>query len=170
LSALQTRYPDARHGTVIQRRTSVRDAEPSSNVEQASATLNGTVNPNGSNVTDCHFEYGLTIAYGWNAPCGALPGAGATPVGVSAAAVSGLNPGNAYHYRIAATNTGGVSHGLDRTFNTLVEPSVTSTPNPSIFGTPASETTSTGNFTPTPTRSRALECGQARRMLGHKRA
>src|SRR5207248_7494418 len=36
--------------------------EPASAVAQTSATANGTVNPNGFEVSDCHFEYGPTTA------------------------------------------------------------------------------------------------------------
>jgi PKD repeat protein len=100
--------------------------EPSSDIEQASATLNGTVNPHGSNVTDCHFEYGLTIAYGWNAPCQSLPGAGMIPVAVSAAAVN-LSPDTTYHYRIVATNGQGENTGSDVSFETAFPPATVTT-------------------------------------------
>src|SRR4051812_3266229 len=52
---------------------------------QTTATVSGTVNPNGSEVTDCHVEYGTTVFYGGTAPCTpASPGAGMTDVTVSA--------------------------------------------------------------------------------------
>ena len=60
--------------------------ESASTVTQTSATLNATVNPNNGEVTDCHFEYGTSEAYGSSAPCTPSPGSGGSPVAVSAAA------------------------------------------------------------------------------------
>jgi hypothetical protein len=88
------------------------------------ATLNGTVDPNGVEVTDCEFEYGLTTAYGQTAECAggaAAVGDGATPEPVSAE-VTGLAPGN-YHFRLAASNADAGSKGSDQTF-TIVGPPV----------------------------------------------
>ncbi len=82
---------------------------------QTTATLNATVNPNGGTVSDCHFEYGPTEAYGSSEKCTALPGSGESPVTVSAA-VSGLTVNTTYHFRISATNAGGTSEGADETF------------------------------------------------------
>jgi hypothetical protein len=90
-----------------------------SNITTTSATLNGRVNPNGADVTDCHFEYGTTIAYGLQAPCvPAAPISGSSDVAVSAA-VTGLTPGATYHYRLVAANSGGPANGADVFFRTL---------------------------------------------------
>jgi hypothetical protein len=87
-------------------------------IGKTTATLNGTVNPNGGNVTACTFEYGLTTGYGQTAPCvPASPGAGTSPVPVSAE-VTGLSPNTLYHFRLAATNTSGSANGNDATFTT----------------------------------------------------
>src|SRR5207248_714380 len=64
---------------------------------QTSATLNATVNPNGGTVSDCHFEYGSTSAYGTSVPCASLPGSGSSAVAVSAE-VEGLAPNSTYHF------------------------------------------------------------------------
>ena len=88
-----------------------------SSITRTSATLNATVNPEGAMVSDCHFEYGTTTAYGSSAACSPAPGSGTSPVAVSAA-VSGLTANTAYHFRISATNTVGTSVGSDRTFRT----------------------------------------------------
>ena len=85
---------------------------------QTSATLTGAVRPNGSEVTECKFEYGKTTAYGSSAPCVPMPGSGEKFVEVTAA-VSGLVPNSTYHYRISATNAGGTSKSTDETFQTL---------------------------------------------------
>ena len=81
----------------------------------SSATLNGTVNPNGAS-TNYYFEYGTTASYGsttatWNA------GSGTTDQSV-AASITGLNSDTTYHYRIVATNSEGTSYGNDEIFIT----------------------------------------------------
>ncbi len=89
-----------------------------SDIAGTSATVSATVDPNGGDVTDCHFEYGTTLEYGASAPCLSLPGAGTAPASVSAT-LSGLSPFATYHYRIIATNEGGTSTGEDRSLTTL---------------------------------------------------
>ncbi len=85
-------------------------------VSSAGATLLGTVTPNGS-ATSASFEYGLTTEYGSSAPVAVNPGSGLAPVDVSAT-ISGLIPNRTYHYRLTASNDGGLSAGQDATFNT----------------------------------------------------
>jgi FG-GAP repeat len=87
-------------------------------VAQSTATLNGTVNPDGSEVSECKFEYGTTTAYGSSAPCTPSPGSGTSPVAVSAA-LNGLTTNTIYHFRISAKNAVGTSVGLDQMFKTL---------------------------------------------------
>ncbi len=85
---------------------------------QSEAKLNGTVNPDGQEVTACTFEYGLTTSYGSPAACSTKPGSGTSPVAVSAP-VTGLKSNTTYHFRLAATNSLGTSDGEDQTFTTL---------------------------------------------------
>jgi hypothetical protein len=87
--------------------------EPASETTSTSAKLNALVNPNGSNITDCHFEYGTTTTYGTSVPCSTLPGSGESPVEVSAQ-VSGLTTNTTYHFRISATNSRGTRRGTDQ--------------------------------------------------------
>ena len=87
-------------------------------VTQSSATLAGSVNPNGTEVSSCVLEYGTSTSYTSSAPCSPSPGSGEAPVAVSAVA-HGLEANTAYHFRIVARNAGGTSYGLDRTFKTL---------------------------------------------------
>ena len=109
------------------------EAKPASALTQTSATLNGTVNPEGGEVSKCVAEYGTTTAYGSSAPCSSLPGSGSSPVAVSAS-VTGLTANTTYHFRISATNPGGTSTSTDETFKTL--------PNaPSVEAKPASALT-----------------------------
>jgi hypothetical protein len=84
------------------------------------AMLNGRVNPNGSGVTDCHFEYGRTSAYGKMTRCDQSPvalGTGAMDEPVSAT-TEPLDPNTTYHFRLFASNIGGTAKGKDRTFTT----------------------------------------------------
>jgi hypothetical protein len=81
----------------------------------SSATLEGSVNPAGLTVTDCHFEYGTSSSYGQTVPCAQSVGDGDRAVPVSAT-VSGLTPGTLYHFRLDATNGAGSASGRDETF------------------------------------------------------
>lgn len=87
-------------------------------VTQTSATLNSRVNPDGSNVTACEFEYGKTTSYGTKVACKKLPGSGDAPVLVSAPA-GGLAPNTEYHFRVSTTNGKGTLKGPDIVFRTL---------------------------------------------------
>jgi phosphodiesterase/alkaline phosphatase D-like protein len=123
-------------------------------VAQTSATLNGSVNPNGEQVTDCHFEYGTTETYGTSAPCSPQPGGGLSPVAVSAA-LSGLTPNTTYHFRVVATNGTGTGTGADATFTTPA-----SQP-PTVATSPASgvaQTTGTLNGTVNPEDETVSDC------------
>ncbi len=84
---------------------------------ETSALLRATVNPNGD-PTDWHFEYGETDAYGLTTP-EEDAGGGTAPVAVSAA-VEGLPPGSACHYRVVAVNGLGTSYGADRVLSTEI--------------------------------------------------
>ena len=86
-------------------------------ITSTSATLNGSVNPHGSEVTECRFEYGTTMLLGSSASCTKLPGAGTSAVAVSAPA-TGLEPNTPYYFRLVARNAGGVSSGLEELFTT----------------------------------------------------
>jgi phosphodiesterase/alkaline phosphatase D-like protein len=92
-----------------------------------SATLNAKVDPEGFSVSDCHFEYGPTGAYGDSAPCVPGPGSGSGDVSVHAD-ISALNGGSTYHFRIVAANAqaGGTATGPDQSFTTP-GPAITNT-------------------------------------------
>jgi hypothetical protein len=88
-------------------------------IGQHVATVSGTVNPNGANVTSCLIEYGTGAAYGSQSPCApSAVGAGTAPVPIGANLI-GLQPGTTYHFRLSATSSGGISLGADQTFRTL---------------------------------------------------
>jgi hypothetical protein len=88
---------------------------------ETSATLKGTVNPEGDAITDCQFEYGLTSASGASTPCALPPGSGTHPVPVSAV-ISGLAPGTKYHFRVVATNSAATAEGFESAFTTVSPP------------------------------------------------
>ena len=85
-------------------------------VAQQTATLTGTVAPNGAPTT-YYFQYGPTIVYGATTPV--------TPVAAKmkvSAPVSGLAPATTYHYRLVAQNAHGLTLGTDRSFKTRPQP------------------------------------------------
>ena len=85
-------------------------------ISSVAAVLQGTVSPNGF-ATTAQFEYGLTAAYGSMASVTLSPANGSSVQTVSAS-ISGLQPRQIYHYRLAATNDNGTSTGADMTFAT----------------------------------------------------
>ncbi len=90
-------------------------------VGEETATLNGTVNPEGSarTWTKCEFVYGTSTSYGKSAPCNPKPGAETSAVKVSAA-LTGLEKEKLYDYKlIAAYSNEGKEvavEGTNRTF------------------------------------------------------
>lgn len=90
------------------------------NVLFNTATVNGTVNPNGASST-VNFDYGLTIGYGSNVAGTPSPVNGNSPVAVSAN-IAGLLTGTLYHYRVNGVNAGGTTNGNDMTFTTSAQP------------------------------------------------
>jgi len=95
-----------------------------SSVTGTTATLEGTVDPDGVALTDCRFEYGTDSNYGQDAPC--VPAAGAIPTGSGEVAVSseiaGLDPGERYHFRLVAANADATTDGEGATFATTAAP------------------------------------------------
>jgi hypothetical protein len=116
---------------------------PVSELEPTSATLNGSVNPEGVPLTGCHFDYVTQAAFeatgfsdlssGGEAPC--VPAAGSIPVDSSFhpvhAAASGLQSGVTYRYELFAasdpTQLGGTSSSSTVSFTAPGEPVITST-------------------------------------------
>jgi hypothetical protein len=75
--------------------------------------LSGTVNPNGTTVADCHFDFGTSAAYGTRIPCAQTVGSGTSDLAVSAG-IGSLLPGGTYHFRVVASNLFGTSFGADQ--------------------------------------------------------
>jgi Bacterial Ig-like domain (group 1) len=90
-----------------------------SSITANSATLNGSVNPNGS-ATTAYFQWGTSTNYGNTVPNPALScGSGNNTIGVSVQSLSGLAPSTTYHYRLVASSSAGIAYGGDQTFITL---------------------------------------------------
>jgi len=90
-------------------------------VSATSATLAGTVDPNGFTTT-YHFDWGTTTAYGERSPApDASAGSGSAPSPVTQV-LTGLTPGTTYHFRLVASNCASCSNGTvdgsDMTFTT----------------------------------------------------
>jgi predicted lipoprotein with Yx(FWY)xxD motif len=68
------------------------------------------------NDTHYRFEYGTTTAYGTSVP---VPDgdAGVQSIATVAQAIAGLTPNTIYHYRLVASNEGGIGESSDATFN-----------------------------------------------------
>jgi alpha-tubulin suppressor-like RCC1 family protein len=98
----------------------VAATEAASPVSESSATLHASVNPEGSD-THYHFEYG-TEAENYSASTPSVDaGAGSTSVHVSSA-ITGLQPGTTYHYRVIADSATGTGAGADTTVTTSGTP------------------------------------------------
>ena len=111
-------------------------------VTRSSVIVHGQVNPHGQPVGECEFEYGATSAYGHVAACTPAPGAGSSPVTVSAA-LGGFAAGDTIHYRLAASNENGTSYGVDAAVTLLPALPVVAT------GPPSAVTQSSANLTGT---------------------
>lgn len=87
---------------------------------QSSATLSGTVTPNGL-TTEYYFEYGPTSGYGSIVPTIGDVDPFSSNLYTSypvSHAISGLQPATSYHFRLVATNAKGTTKGPDQTFTT----------------------------------------------------
>jgi hypothetical protein len=88
-------------------------------ITPTSATVNGTVNPEGAS-TNYYFEYGTTTSYGsQTSMAGAGSGTGDVKVSTS---IGPLVPDTTYHYRVVATNSAGTTLGADVSFKTPKPP------------------------------------------------
>ena len=107
---------------------------PPSAIAETTATVTGAVNPQDATLSDCHFEYGPSTAYGRSASCAAPLPAGGSAQAVSAS-LNGLSANTTYHFRLVASSGSGTEATLDATFKTSAPP--LAQPHPSISGIPA---------------------------------
>ncbi|HEX4306463.1 MAG TPA: hypothetical protein VHZ54_10520 [Solirubrobacterales bacterium] len=99
------------------------DTGTATDVHATTATLNASVDPFGSGVTECSFEYGTTTEYDHFADCEGTVGGGSSPVPV-AAELNGLTGGTTYHYRLLVKNADGQLRTQDATFTTEAAPTI----------------------------------------------
>jgi phosphodiesterase/alkaline phosphatase D-like protein len=96
--------------------------EVASNVDTTtSATLNGTINPNGA-TTSVEFEYGTDPSLASNVTsvsAGSLSGSSSSPASVS---ISNLSRGTTYYFRAKGTNSVGSSYGSILSFTPIGPP------------------------------------------------
>ena len=92
----------------------IASTSPATNVSNFSATLNGTVNPNGLS-TAVYFEYGTTTNYGSSTATQNYSGRTTQNVFAN---LSNLSAGATYHFRIVGSNAAGTTNGADSTFIT----------------------------------------------------
>ncbi|MHB8692243.1 MAG: hypothetical protein ACYDHH_13455 [Solirubrobacteraceae bacterium] len=105
---------------------------PAIAVTRNTATLTGVVNPN-NQVTDYQFQYGVSPAYGATTNLGTVP-AGPAAVNV-AMAISGLQPGAVFHFRIIAFHADSpIEYGADQTM--LTQPDPAPLPGMTVVNTP----------------------------------
>lgn len=81
-----------------------------------SATLNGSVNPQGCETT-YSFEYGRS-SEGYPNSITSFAGNGTSSKAVSTSSPLGLQPSTNYHFRLSATNSGGTTTGGSSSFTT----------------------------------------------------
>jgi hypothetical protein len=102
--------------------------EAASGITSSGATLNGSVNPNGSSTT-YKFEYGTVKGSFTKSTASVNIGSGSTSQKVKAEV--NLEPGTVYYFRISATNAGGTNTGGELSFTTSAGLwKIQETPNP----------------------------------------
>jgi hypothetical protein len=119
--AIYASSPGAGEVLVFSSEPPAANAGGASDVTKTTAGLNGTVDPRGSAVSECRFDYGVADEYGrgeyeHHVACEQTPaeiGAGSDPVAVSAT-IEGLKPGLLYRFRLVAAGAhgSGESSGL----------------------------------------------------------
>src|SRR5205085_1350178 len=92
---------------------------PVTSVGPTTATVSGSVNPNGS-ATSWFVEFGTTTSYG-SKTAAVNAGSGTSPTTISAT-LTRLTPGTSYHYRVVATSSAGTSRGADGLLTTSAAP------------------------------------------------
>lgn len=100
--------------------------EPATALGDTTATLNGTLRPEGDQYTACFFEYGLSTSATFEKSVPCQPSAGGIPADFSPhpvkAQIGGLQSGRTYRFRLVATNSSGTIKTEELTFNSFGVP------------------------------------------------
>jgi plastocyanin len=127
--------------------TPTASTEAPGEVTQTSATLGGTIKPEGQ-ATGYQFEYGTTSAFGQKIPL--TPQAAGSDFGADhvAASLTGLKPGTEYHVQLIATyGASATALGGERVFTTPA-PTAPAVTTGAATGVGESEATLTGSIDP----------------------
>lgn len=110
-------------------------------VGETGATLQAEVNPRGV-ATTYQFEYGPTTAYGASLPLPAASAGSAPSFQTVTVGLTGLSPGQTYHFRLVATDAEGSVLGPDTSFTTYAAslPSDEACPNEAVRNAQGSTT------------------------------
>jgi hypothetical protein len=115
-----------------------------SSIGSTSATLNGSVTPNGAPAT-YYFEYGKTKAYGTKTPeNGVKSGSGE----LVSWGIGSLSPSTTYHFRAVGKSGGSTVPGGDETFTTAPESGPPTVITNAATGIGSSSATLNGSITP----------------------
>jgi plastocyanin len=114
---------------------------PATAANETEATLEGTVDPEGSEATEYFFQYGTNSSYGHATAAKSLPADNVNHAVTTR--LTGLTPGAEYHFRLVARNSVSTTDGGDHTFVTA------SPPPPSSSQPPTATTSSTTTSAPT---------------------
>lgn len=172
-NASGTSIGDDRTFTTAGHPPAVATTAPATSIGKTSATLSGTINPNGE-ATTWAFQYGLTPSYGLQTAGGVLPASTSTQT--VTVAVQGLASGTWFHYRLVAYHGATIaSYGADQAFFT--KPSPTPVPKVKRFTSPLKDRNrpyvfkTHGSLTvprSIPTQFACVGSVQVRYFLGHK--
>jgi subtilisin family serine protease/sugar lactone lactonase YvrE/phosphodiesterase/alkaline phosphatase D-like protein len=92
--------------------------EAATAIKSNQATLNGSINPEGS-ATTYYFEYGTTTSYGTKIPVSPGSAGSGSSSSFYNRIPTELSSKTTYHFRLVASSAGGTSYGADKTFITL---------------------------------------------------
>lgn len=110
------------------------ETDAPANVSATGATLNGTIDPHGTEV-EYYFEYGPTPRYGLST---AQTSAGSGDVDMQASdTIAELSPGVTYHYRLVVVDDSTKQYGSEMTFTTTTLPLLIETIEPGPGPAPA---------------------------------
>jgi hypothetical protein len=94
---------------------------PAEDIQDASVTLTGSIEPTTGLEASCQFRYGLrygtNTSYDSTAKC--VPAGPFSSLNAVTAEITGLQPETAYHYRLEGTTSNGTTPGAEETFTTL---------------------------------------------------
>jgi hypothetical protein len=128
LVAANTNGPEATPDRTFVTATTVL-TDPATSIGTSSATLNGVARPEGSQLSECRFEWGVTTQADFeHVGTECAPAAAAIDPDFAAhaltAALTGLQPSTAYKFRLVTNGAAGTVRGAVQTFTTSGGPQI----------------------------------------------